>query len=120
MSLPVRQAMPQDTKIVTEILREAARWLEQNGMPIPPSYTSRQLALERQRVFLQIPASIKISAMSFSVKGILTFVYSCVCIQGVARAGASNLLRKNKSRSASHGTALSGLRGLIVSAQALG
>lgn len=33
MSLPVRQAMPQDIRIVTDILREAARWLEQSRMP---------------------------------------------------------------------------------------
>jgi GNAT superfamily N-acetyltransferase len=34
MSPSVRQAMPQDTKIVTDILREAAHWLEQSGMPM--------------------------------------------------------------------------------------
>ncbi|HXB01499.1 MAG TPA: GNAT family N-acetyltransferase [Opitutaceae bacterium] len=34
MSLPVRQAMPQDTKVVSDILREATRWLEQAGMPM--------------------------------------------------------------------------------------
>ena len=28
----IRQAMPQDTESVTDILREAARWLEQRGM----------------------------------------------------------------------------------------
>ena len=31
---PVRQALPQDTKIVADILMEAARWLEQSGMPM--------------------------------------------------------------------------------------
>src|SRR5271168_4023670 len=34
MSLPVRQALPQDTKLVADILREATRWLEQAGMPM--------------------------------------------------------------------------------------
>jgi GNAT superfamily N-acetyltransferase len=31
---PVRQATPQDTRIVSDILMEAARWLEQSGRPM--------------------------------------------------------------------------------------
>jgi GNAT superfamily N-acetyltransferase len=34
MSSSVRQATPADTGIVTEILREAARWLEETGQPM--------------------------------------------------------------------------------------
>ena len=34
MSPPIRQAIPEDTNTVTDILHEAARWLEQRGMPL--------------------------------------------------------------------------------------
>lgn len=34
MSAFVRQAKPQDTQVVADILREAAHWLEQNGTPM--------------------------------------------------------------------------------------
>ena len=34
MSPPVRQATPQDTGTVIDILREATRWLEQSGKPM--------------------------------------------------------------------------------------
>jgi GNAT superfamily N-acetyltransferase len=32
--LQIRQATPQDAEVVADILREAARWLEQEGMPL--------------------------------------------------------------------------------------
>jgi GNAT superfamily N-acetyltransferase len=32
--LQIRKAKPEDTEVVAEILREAARWLEQSGMPL--------------------------------------------------------------------------------------
>ena len=32
MSPSIRQAMPQDAKIMSDILLEAAHWLEQSGM----------------------------------------------------------------------------------------
>ena len=34
MKIAIRQAMPQDVKIVSDILCEAARWLDQNGMSL--------------------------------------------------------------------------------------
>ena len=30
----IRQATPQDVNVVSDILKEAARWLEQQGMPL--------------------------------------------------------------------------------------
>ena len=34
MKIVIRQAMPKDVKIVSDILGEAARWLDQNGMSL--------------------------------------------------------------------------------------
>lgn len=34
MPLSIRQATPQDIDVVSDILREAAAWLEQSGMPL--------------------------------------------------------------------------------------
>jgi ribosomal protein S18 acetylase RimI-like enzyme len=34
MRLSIRQATPQDIDVVSDILREAAAWLEQSGMPL--------------------------------------------------------------------------------------
>jgi Acetyltransferase (GNAT) family len=34
MRLSIRQAAPQDIDVVSDILREAAAWLEQSGMPL--------------------------------------------------------------------------------------
>ena len=42
--IKIRQAMPGDGEIVSEILKEAARWLEQAGMPM---WREEELALGR-------------------------------------------------------------------------
>jgi GNAT superfamily N-acetyltransferase len=34
MQLSIRQALPEDLNSVSDILREAAQWLEENGMPL--------------------------------------------------------------------------------------
>jgi hypothetical protein len=34
VKIVIRQAMPQDVKVVSDILGEAARWLDQRGMSL--------------------------------------------------------------------------------------
>ena len=49
----IRQATPQDAEAVTDILREAARWLEQAGMPM-----WQQQELEPSRIVADVRAGL--------------------------------------------------------------
>jgi GNAT superfamily N-acetyltransferase len=49
----IRQATPQDAEAVTDILREAARWLEQAGMPM-----WQQQELEPSRIIADVRAGL--------------------------------------------------------------
>jgi len=49
----IRQATPQDAEVVSDILKEAARWLEQAGMPL-----WRQDELEPTRIATDVGAGL--------------------------------------------------------------
>lgn len=49
----IRQAMPEDTEAVASILKEAARWLEQAGMPL-----WRENELEAARIAADVHAGL--------------------------------------------------------------
>jgi GNAT superfamily N-acetyltransferase len=51
--IEIRQATPQDVQIVSDILKEAARWLEQMGMPL-----WRQGELEPERIAADVSAGL--------------------------------------------------------------
>jgi GNAT superfamily N-acetyltransferase len=51
--IEIRQAMPQDVQVVSDILKEAARWLEQMGMPL-----WRQDELELERIAADVAAGL--------------------------------------------------------------
>jgi GNAT superfamily N-acetyltransferase len=51
--IKIRQATPQDTEVVADILREAARWLEQTGMLM-----WRQNELEPVRIATDVSAGL--------------------------------------------------------------
>jgi GNAT superfamily N-acetyltransferase len=51
--IEIRQATPQDVEVVSDILKEAARWLEQMGMPL-----WRQGELEPERIAADVAAGL--------------------------------------------------------------
>jgi hypothetical protein len=52
MQLTIRQATPEDIDTVADILREAARWLEESGMPSRKQVRVTRAKAQRGNEFL--------------------------------------------------------------------
>ncbi len=114
----IRQATPQDVEVVADILKEAARWLEQAGMPL-----WQEAELEPAAISADVHAGLFFLAeLSGTPTGTVRFQLDDPLFWPDARPQEAAYIHRLSVRRAYAGTGLSTalLRWAVVRAQTLG